>query len=169
MIDCGTFVLRPFHAADRDALVQIADDPSVAANLRDRFPHPYTPADADAWLAHVDSEQPTRHFAIARDHTLLGSIGLEVQSDVNRLCAEVGYYVGRQHRGQGIATAATVAATDYAFATLGMQRVFAIVFESNPGSARVLERAGFVLEGRLRRAILKAGRVMDALLYARVQ
>jgi RimJ/RimL family protein N-acetyltransferase len=43
------------------------------------------------------------------------------------------------------------------------------VFEWNTPSARVLEKAGYQLEGRLRHSIFKDGRLADSLLYARLR
>jgi ribosomal-protein-alanine N-acetyltransferase len=61
------------------------------------------------------------------------------------------------------------AATAHAFDALGLERVQAFVFDWNPASARVLENAGYKLEGRLRHYVLKDGRYGDALLYARLR
>jgi RimJ/RimL family protein N-acetyltransferase len=88
---------------------------------------------------------------------------------VNRRSAELGYFVGRQHWGRGLATAAVRAVTDYAFAHFDLCRLYAVVYEPNLASARVVEKAGFVLEGRLRKAITKDGHTFDALLYALVR
>ncbi len=87
-------------------------------------------------------------------------------TDVNRLTAEIGYWLGEPFWGRGFATVAVKAVTEYAFATFDLQRVQATVFEWNPASARVLERAGYTFEGRLRSSIVKSGRIGDALMYA---
>ena len=47
-------------------------------------------------------------------------------------------------------------------------RVDAGVFEWNPASMRVLEKVGYVLEGRLRKSATKDGQTIDEFLYARV-
>ena len=56
-----------------------------------------------------------------------------------------------------------------AFATFDVCRIYATVFEWNPASARILEKAGYILEGRLRKSVTKDGRTIDQLLYARVR
>jgi RimJ/RimL family protein N-acetyltransferase len=66
-------------------------------------------------------------------------------------------------------TEAVAAITEWAFARFGLTRVFAVVFERNAASRRVLEKAGFALEGRLRRSAIKDGRVLDEVVYARVR
>jgi RimJ/RimL family protein N-acetyltransferase len=61
---------------------------------------------------------------------------------------------------------AVKAATGYGITYHQLTRVFARTFDWNPASARVLEKAGFVLEGRLRRSAMKDGKVVDQLQYA---
>jgi [ribosomal protein S5]-alanine N-acetyltransferase len=160
--------LRPWRAGDEESLVRHANNRNVWINLRDRFPHPYTEADAVGWIAMASQESPVLHFAIEVDGEAAGGIGLELQPDVFRRSAEIGYWLGEKHWGRGIATEAVRAMTAYAFETLEICRVFGGVFDPNPGSARVLEKAGYTLEGRLRRAAFKDGKPRDQLLYAYV-
>ena len=65
-------------------------------------------------------------------------------------------------------TAAVKAFTVYAFSDFDLCRIHATVFEWNGASARVLEKAGYTLEGRLSKSVTKAGRTIDQLLYATV-
>ena len=164
----GDYLVRDFVDGDRAALVKYADNPYVARFLRDRFPSPYTPADAEAWLAQVRGQDPPTSFAIATATELIGGIGLECRDDVYRRSAEIGYWLGEPFWGRGIATAAVRALCAWAFAELGLLRIFATVFVPNTASIRVLEKAGFSLEGRLRSSAFKHGLVLDELLYARV-
>lgn len=150
-------------------LVRHADDRDVWINLRDRFPHPYTRADARSWIRSAAAERPTRHFAIEVDGRAVGGIGIHPMTDVHRGTAEIGYWLGREYWGRGIATEAVRALTEHAFASFDLARLEATVYEWNPASARVLEKAGFQLEGRLRKSIIKDGRTIDSLLYARVR
>jgi len=162
--------LRRWVQADAEGLARLADNRNIWINLRDRFPHPYTRADADGWIAHCAAEtgKPTQ-FAIDLDGVAIGGIGVEMKSDVHRLTAEIGYWIGEPHWGEGIASAATVEMTRYAFAEFPLERLEALVFEWNPASRRVLEKAGYVLEGRLTRCIVKDGRIGDGYLYARLR
>lgn len=73
--------------------------------------------------------------------------------DVHRKTAEVGYWLGEPFWGQGIATTTLGALTEYAFANFDLARLEAAVYEWNPASARVLEKCGCVLEGRLRKSV----------------
>ncbi len=188
--------IRPWRSDDAKPLVALADNRRVWINLADRFPHPYTLADARRWIRGAALRHPPTDFAIecrvpaaggtgaqagssevpARGPGVIGSdpgvlaggIGLLPGEDIRVLTAEIGYWLGEPYWGRGIATAAVSAFTSHAFATLGLRRVFARVLEWNPASARVLEKCGYVLEGRLRRSAIKDGKVADELLYARI-
>ena len=158
--------LRPWRPGDEVSLARHADDRRVSGNLKDRFPFPYTAADATAWIEHVVGEgEPARNFAIVVEGVAVGGIGVELGQDVFRRSAEIGYWLGHPFWGRGIASEALRAITDYAFATFDIIRLEAGVFGWNPASARVLEKAGYTLEGRMRQAVVKDDRVGDRLLY----
>lgn len=169
-IRCARLVLRPWNAADGAALVRHANDREVWRNLRDRFPHPYTARDAAAWFRLVASEgHPPLNFALVLEGEAVGGAGLVRLADVSRCTAEVGYWLGRRFWNRGLATEATRALAAYAFERFDFERLEAGVFAWNPASCRVLEKAGFRLEARLRRSAIKEGRVVDTLLYARLR
>ncbi len=158
--------MRPYVAEDAAALARHANNRAVWITLRDRFPHPYTMEDAVSFLRIATTQQPTCDFAIATADDVIGGIGLQRQSDVHRLTAEIGYWLGEPYWGRGIASRAVRAVTDWAFATTSLERLYACVFATNPASARVLSNAGYQFEGRMRRAVIKDGRLLDQLLYA---
>jgi len=165
-IDAGLCKLRPFSPADFAGLVLIANDRQVWRNLTDRFPHPYTDADAKAWIAACQAEDgPTRNFAVEVAQHVAGGAGLELRGGERTGTAEVGYWLGNRYWGRGLATAAVRALSAYAFETFDLVRLEARVFGWNPASARVLEKAGFQLEGRLLQAVVKDGDRTDLLQY----
>ncbi len=168
-IDIAEWHIRNYAVRDVAALVKYANNRKVSINLRDRFPYPYKRAHAAAWIQHVKAQKPQTNFAIASDGELIGGIGLELQGDVHRLSAEIGYWLGEPYWGKGIATRAVRALTEYGFANYPLVRIFAGVFEWNPASARVLEKAGYVFEGRLRKSAIKDGKIIDQVLYAIVR
>lgn len=168
-IDIGPCQIRNYRAGDEEALARNADNRNVSRNMRDAFPYPYRLSDAREWIEFATTQSPQTNFAIAADGEVIGGIGLVLQSDVNRRSAEIGYWLGEPHWGQGIATAALRAMTDWAFAEFDLVRIYAEVFEWNPASGRVLEKAGYQLEGRLRRSIVKDDQIIDALLYATIR
>ena len=157
--------IRSWAAADAPALVRNANDPEVWRNLRDRFPHPYTPDDAEIWLTFVAQQEPVTHFAIAVEGEAGGGIGFTIGDDVHARTAEIGYWLGRRFWGRGIATEALRAVTAHAFAAHDLDRVEARVFAWNGASVRVLEKTGYEREACLRRAVAKDGEVTDLLIY----
>src|SRR5712691_11684876 len=159
-------VVRSWAADDLGSLVKYADNRKIWLNLRDRFPHPYTRRDGRDFIQLARSQRPETMFAIDVDGEAAGGIGFVPHSDVERVSAGIGYWVGEPFWGRGIATEALVAMTKYAIVTHGLTRVYAVPFASNTASCRVLEKAGYVLEGRLRRSAVKDGRVTDQLQYA---
>jgi len=164
-VKIGQYIIRNWAPADEAALVKYADNRRVWINLRDLFPHPYTAADAKIWMV-TSAKRPVTNFAIATDEEAIGGIGLKLKKDIYRRSAEVGYWLGEPFWGRGIATAALKSITAFAFKDFDLVRLYAHVFEWNSPSARVLEKNGFSLEGRLVKSITKDGRTIDSLLYA---
>lgn len=167
-IDIGEWQVRSHRTDDAESLARYANNRNVSRTLRDRFPFPYTLADAREWLEGAMQASPESDFAIASPSELIGGIGLTFGSDVYRRSAEVGYWLGEPFWGRGIATAALIAVTDYVFAEHDLVRIEAAVYETNPASARVLVKAGYEFEGRLRKSVTKDGQTLDELMYARV-
>ncbi len=162
-------VIRHWSPSDIEELVRLADNRNVWRNLRDRFPNPYSKGDARTWIRGVTGQIPCAHFAISAEGGLAGGIGILPQEDVHKGTAEIGYWLGEPYWGRGLMTAAVAAFSDYAFETFRLRRLYAQVLEWNSASMRVLEKTGFVLEGRLRRSAIKDGEVADELLYALVR
>jgi len=165
----GQHIIRRWNPDDAEALVKYADNPKIAINLRDGFPSPYTMNDAVEFLSIVTASKPATIFAIATRSEAIGGIGLTIEKDVHRLTAELGYWLAEAYWGNGIMTSAVMAITDMAFEQFGLNRVYAEPYISNHASARVLEKAGFQLEGRLRANVIKNGQVLDQLLYSKVK
>jgi [ribosomal protein S5]-alanine N-acetyltransferase len=162
-------VVRPWRSGDEASLVRHANNRKVWINLRDKFPHPYTPADAERWIAFASTQEPQTNFAIAVGDEAVGGIGLDLKTDVERRSAEVGIWLGEAHWGKGIGTAAAKAMTEYAFATFDVSRLYCNVFAWNGASMRILEKAGYACEAQLRKAATKDGRTIDVYLYALVK
>lgn len=161
--------IRSWRPGDEPPLVRHANSRRIWLNVRDRFPYPYSSAAAAAWVAQAASARPETQFAIEVDGEAAGGIGVFLQQDVARYSAELGYWLGEAHWGRGIMTGAVRGFTEYAFNAFELCRIYAAVFEWNPASCRVLEKAGYTLEGRMRRAVVKDGRVLDQFLYAVVR
>jgi ribosomal-protein-alanine N-acetyltransferase len=164
-----TCTIRGWEWRDRDPMVRYANNRNVSINLRDRFPFPYTVRDARTWLDSVVDEKPATNFAIDVAGEAVGGIGFTPQHDVGRRSAEIGYWLGEQFWGRGIATEALIAVTEYAFANFDLCRLYAHVFDWNGASVRVLEKAGYEFEGRLRKSVTKDGQTIDQLMYAMIR
>lgn len=167
--------LRPWRMSDVDALTRYANNRAIWLNLRDRFPHPYTRRDARDYVSMLRDSRDENVFAIDVSGEAVGSIGFIGQSDVERVSAEIGYWLGEPFWGRGIISAALSATTRFAFDRHhrsgtadppGLSRLFALPFARNGASCRVLEKAGYVVEGRLRHSAIKDGVLLDQVLYA---
>jgi [ribosomal protein S5]-alanine N-acetyltransferase len=158
-------VLRPLVAADKPVFAKLIDDRSIWLQLTDGVAHPYTEDHADQFFARVDV-QPQYVFAITTNGELAGLVGAHPLSGIERISAEIGYWVGAPYQGHGLATKALRTLLPYAFSTLGLHRVQARVFDGNPASMRVLEHCGFRKEGVQREGIIKDGRILDLHLFA---
>ena len=158
--------MRSFRETDAEELAQYADSRQVWLQLRDRFPHPYTVENAREFIAFSRSATPATAFAVTVGDVPVGAIGVMLRDDVERCSAEVGYWLGEPHWGRGIASCALMGFTRFAFVAYELERLYAVPFASNLASCRVLEKAGYVLEGRMRRSAIKDGVVQDQLLYA---
>jgi [ribosomal protein S5]-alanine N-acetyltransferase len=165
-------LVRSFQPGDVSSLAQHAGTYSVARNLN-LMPHPYSRQDAEAWIALATSQKPETQFAIAIGDEVVGGIGLRLddpeRQGVFRHSAELGYWLGESFWGQGIMSEAIAAFVAWAFGHFGLARIHASIYARNLASARVLTKAGFELEGRLRACYFKEGGFIDGLLYAKVQ
>jgi ribosomal-protein-alanine N-acetyltransferase len=158
--------VRSWRPDDLGSLVANADNRNIWLNLRDRFPHPYTRRAGREFIRLAMSQRPETMFAITADDEAVGGIGFTVLTDVERVSAEIGYWLGELYWGRGIVTEALAAITRYAIDTCGLTRVYALPFASNTASCRVLEKAGYTLEARLRRSAIKDGQIVDQLQYS---
>jgi RimJ/RimL family protein N-acetyltransferase len=169
LLDLGDLQVRSWRKSDLDSMVRHANNPKIAANLRDQFPHPYVRRDGIEYLDFVRDQRPERSFALQYEGEVIGGLGFQLGLDISRVSAEMGYWLGESFWGRGLASRAARAASDWAFDEYKLTRVFALVFSHNLASMRVLEKAGFQREGRMRRSAVKNGIVLDQWLYAKVR
>jgi RimJ/RimL family protein N-acetyltransferase len=153
---------------DADAVVRHANNINVARQLRDRFPHPYTRANAIAFLKASAGSPDASNLAIEVNGEAVGAIGYVRGVDVERYSAEIGYWLGERYWRQGIASEALILVTNYVFESINLLRLFALPFADNIGSIRVLEKAGYVREAILRASSVKYGKPRDQALYVRI-
>jgi RimJ/RimL family protein N-acetyltransferase len=161
--------IRPWRLDDAASLAKHANNRKVWLGLRDLFPHPYTADDANEFLRRATSAQPSTNFCIDIDGAAVGGIGIRLGEDVHRQTAGLGYWLSEDFWGHGVMSEAVPAVTDYCFENFPLHRIHAEAYANNPASVRVLEKAGFVLEGRLRKNVIKDGEILDSLLYSRTK
>lgn len=161
--------IRAWRLDDAESLAKHANNRKVWLALRDLFPHPYTIQDAHEFLQQAINEQPTTNFCIEVNGEAAGGIGIHLGQDVHRHTVELGYWLGEKFWRRGIMSKVVAAFTDFCFDIFPLRRIYAEPFANNPASARVLEKAGFVFEGRLKNKVIKDGKLLDSLLYAKTR
>lgn len=163
--------LREWRPEDRTALAALLNNRKILDNLRDGLPYPYTERDAGEFIAAMRAADRTKTFAFAitAGDALAGSIGVFRRENIHARTAELGYYIGEPYWDRGLATGAARQVCNYIFEHTDIVRIFAEPFAHNIASCRVLEKAGFQLEGILRSNAVKNGKVLDMKLYALVK
>ena len=159
-------VLRPWRDDDAPAYCAAAQDPLMR---RWHSPEAATLDGARARLARI-AEWGTEHcsWAVEDAGVLVGSVSLH-EIDRDQAEGEVGYWTAAAARGRGIAARCTDAVCRWGFAELGLDRVQLFHAVENTASARVAAKAGFTLEGRLRRSYRYPDGVKhDELLWGRL-
>jgi len=136
-------LLRAPVAADARAIARLANDRSIAENLR-RLPHPYSRGDAEAFLDSISREDREKVFLIEADGAPIGMIGLDFGEEAG---PEIGYWFGVAHWGKGYATEAARAVIDFAFEEYPIEEIVGGSRVTNPASRRVLEKCGFQWTG----------------------
>jgi RimJ/RimL family protein N-acetyltransferase len=160
-------MLRPMRDADAPVLAELANDIRVIDGTL-TMPFPYTLEDAVAFIGHARESRATARSmpcAIERrsDGQFLGGMGLVLQPAHQR--AELGYWLGVPFWGQGYATEAARALIDFGFETLGLNRIFAVHYHTNPASGRVMQRLGMTYEGTLRQHVIRFDIPRDDVCY----
>jgi RimJ/RimL family protein N-acetyltransferase len=161
--------LRKWNDADLDNLVKYANNSNIAKWMTNGFPHPYTHDDGKNFLSMIANDNPTKVFAIEVNGEVVGSIGIFPQTDVHEKNAEMGYWLAEKYWGQGIISKAIENVVEYGFRTFDIVRIFARPFSTNLNSHRVLEKAGFTFEARLKKALFKNGEFMDEIIYVKIK
>lgn len=168
-IKCDRCVLRRWNPSDLESLVENANNYYIAINMRDLFPYPYTLEDGKNWLEVTANEEKNCFLAIIVNNKAVGGIGLTLGVDIERISAELGYWLGEKYWGEGITSSAIKGIINYGFNELGLERIFAKPLEHNTASRRVLEKNGFKLEGIMKKSVIKCGNIHNQALYARIK
>ena len=165
-------LIREWVLNDSENLAKVLNNIRVLDNLRDGIPYPYTENDAEEFIYSVlDSPKDSQYIWAVTDidGTAIGSIGVIRQQNIHQYTAELGYYLDENFWGKGIMTEAVKQVCAYIFSDTDIIRIFAEPFSYNKASCRVLEKAGFTLEGTLRCNAVKNGIVLDMNIYALIR
>jgi RimJ/RimL family protein N-acetyltransferase len=171
LLETPRLLLRDFTADDWPAVLAYQRDPRYLRlyEWADR-----TPAAVQAFVQmFVDQQhaQPRTRFQLAvtlrATGELIGNCGIRRDSPMSHE-AEIGYEIAPDQWGRGYASEAVAAIVGFGIETLRVHRITAWLVADNVASARVLEKNGFQLEGRLRDKEMYKGRYWDVLMYARL-
>jgi RimJ/RimL family protein N-acetyltransferase len=167
ILETKRLILRPFRLSDAPAVQELAGERDIADTTMN-IPHPYEDGMAEEW---IERHEPSYEdgtiatFAIVpRDGAeLVGAISLQIDRGLNK--AELGYWIGKPFWNQGYATEAAIAILAFGFDKLRLNRIQARHLSRNPSSGRVMQKAGMILEGTARQAIIKWGQYEDLVSY----
>ena len=137
--------------------------------LSNRLPYPYTEENADWWLNMVsEKEGKSGIFRSVRvDGEIVGNITVEQKEDVFVKDAELGYLLLPDMWSKGIMSEAVRRICEIAFKELDIVRITGQVYEPNAASRRILEKNGFELEGILKKAVFKEGKIWNLCVYGK--
>jgi len=161
----NNYCIRDFQFDDVPALVKYANNYKIFRWVKDNFPYPYTIKDAELWISVARNSNEGLNYAIANDKELIGGIGVKFKEDVYRFSWELGYWLGEPFWNKGIITEAVKVFTKYLFENYNIKSITANVYEGNKASMKVLTKAGFKLDGVIRKAVFKEKLFWDLYVY----
>ena len=162
------FILREWLLSDAASLAENANNINIWNNLRDSFPHPYSEENGKEFIKMALSQpKPATLLAIVVDGKAVGSIGIFLHTDVERISAELGYFIGENYWNKGIMTEAIKEMVAYAFTNFPqLRKIYATPFDFNIASQKVLQKARFEREAILKQAAIKNNKIIDLHYYS---
>ena len=166
-IETKRLLLRKLLASDAERIEKLAGDYDVAKTTLN-IPHPYPEGSAKEFIEtrlRAEEKKIIAAFAVVEKESQLfiGLINLNLSTPHNR--GELAYWIGKDYWGKGYGTEAARALIDHGFNLLHLNRIYAAAFISNPGSWRVMEKAGLTYEGTLRQHVARLGAFHDLVYY----
>ncbi len=162
--------LKEWSFEDKETLINMCNAVD-RTYLSDRIPDPYTNEAAEWYLNMVKETDGLKALfrEIVADGKIVGTISVEKKEDVYRKDAEIGYYLLQEEYSKGIMTEAVRQICIIAFKKLDIIRITGLVYEPNIASKKVLEKNGFLLEGIMKKAIIKNNSIHDLYIYGKVK
>lgn len=158
--------IRTLRNDDAPNLAKYGNNKKIWDNMRDYFPHPYHVEDAVSFIKKINETEAITTFALAYEDQLVGITGYNLQKDIYRHSAEIGYWLAEPFWGKGITSQALKLTIKHAFDVMDIKRLFTSVFEHNIGSIKVLEKTGFLFEGKGIKAVIKNDKYYNDLRYS---
>lgn len=164
-------ILRPIREEDAVYLFPLINDADVAATVFS-MPHPYPEDMLVPWIKNSrssmeDGDRYEMSLILKETGQPIGACALILSWE--HLKAEIGYWLGKPYWGQGYMTEAAGSLMAFGFNELGLERIYAQCFATNPASARVLEKIGLKYEGCGRHERRKMGRFFDVLHFGLIR
>jgi RimJ/RimL family protein N-acetyltransferase len=162
--------LRPINESDTQRIFKLCQDPEISKNTGGNIPFPYKITDAEYFIHKVKTsveENKAAHFAICEaDSTLLiGVISIDY-IDWKHQKGTIGYWMGKEYRNKGYMTAALKQVIHFGLYEKDLNRVQAIHFDYNPGSGKVMEKAGMEKEAIMKNYYMIDDKPINVALYA---
>jgi RimJ/RimL family protein N-acetyltransferase len=162
VIETPRLRLRAPRRTDAARIAALCSDFEVARTTA-RLPHPYSLADAEAFLASGDGLDPAREARFALEHPAEGLVGFLSFFGEPARATEIGYWLGRPYWGAGLMTEAVKAALAWAARDWGRTYVRAWRLDENSASDAVLVKAGFLYTGERRQTfVLSRGEALPS-------
>ncbi|AZQ64923.1 N-acetyltransferase [Flammeovirga pectinis] len=166
LVNVKKITLRKLEFSDCQRMIDLVNNKNITKNLLDRFPIPFTFKHAHRFIENTKTSQSATVFGIEYKGEYVGNIELMHGQDVYRKGAIIGYFIGEEYWNKGIASAAVKMMVDYGFKYLDFVKISALVFDKNIASQKVLEKAGFKVEGIFRKAVFKNEEYLNEIHYA---
>lgn len=163
------FELRKYKEDDYVNFFKYSNDADVLGNMSGTFPK--TIEDCHEIVKEFTSTNEEKQFirAVIINGEFVGSIGAFVGDDIYEKSAEVAYWIGKPFWHKGIMTDVLKQFCNIMFEYYDIARIYARPFSYNLGSQRLLEKAGFDLEGIMKKSVYKDGKFCDSYLYSLIK
>ena len=147
VIKTERLIIKSPELEDVDTMVALVNNWEITKWLSN-VPYPYLQSDGIGFIKRSKQKHETGssyNYLVFFQDALVGGVGLSLQENG---IYNLGYWVGKQYWGQGIATEASYALLSFGFDNLRQTKIQAGYFDGNDASARVLKKLGFINLGR---------------------
>ncbi len=158
-------MIRPFKIEDVASIVENANNEEVCRYMLDGFPFPFTEENGFNYVSNAMHYDPPYHMAIDVNGMAVGYVGIIIQPDIMCMNAEIGFWLGRDYWGKGIATQAVKEMVRYSFDNFNLTRIYAKCIDVNWASRMVLSNSGFSQENLIINNLYKNGTTLSEVIF----